>query len=391
MKILMVTPGRLPVPAVSGGAVETLVDLLLEYNERNAKNEICVVSVYDSRALEKGQTYRNTEFKYVSMGKILSYITKKHILPYRWMNVLFTLKSVHLLKKCKNDFDCIVIQNEFINGCIMQKFIKGDYIYHAHNETMHGITQKEAAFLQSCKKVITISGFLSQQLSNNANLKNTDIVYNGIDTELFCKENHEKSRYELRKKYGINEEEIVIIYSGRLTPGKGIEELLEAFIKLTDRAEARLMIIGAAYFEDSKENTFTRKLKKLCEGKEDRIIFTGYVEHSNMPDYYSVADIGCVPSLWTEAFGLSAAEQMAMELPVVTTDCGAIPEIVDEKCGYVLTRNKDLSNKMASALEVLCNDKELRLYMGQNGRKKICEHFSRKNFCENWFRAVGEE
>lgn len=391
MKILMITPGRLPVPAVSGGAVETLIDLLLEYNENNVKNEICVVSIYDNRAEEKGQGYQYTEFKYVTVGKILSYITQKHILPYRWLNVFFALKVVCLLKKHKSVFDSIVIQNEFVNGCILQKFIKGNYLYHAHNDTMHSISKKELVFLQSCRKVITISEFLSQQLKDKANLKNTVTVHNGIDTELFCKAKYEKARCKLREKYGIAEDESVIVYSGRLVQGKGIEELLKAFIMLTDQIEARLMIVGASYFENSKENVFTRKLKALCAGKEDRIIFTGYVEHQKMPEYYSMADIGCVPSLWPEAFGLSVAEQMAMELPVVATNCGALTEIVDEKCGYVLTIDKNLSKKIAVSLKKLCVNKALREEMGQNGRKRICEHFSKRKFCEKWFECVEEE
>lgn len=391
MKILMITPGRLPSPAVKGGAVETLVDLLLDYNEYSKKNEICVVSVYDSRAEEKGQEYKYTDFKYVSMGKLLSYIIKNHILPYRWMNVIFSLKAVRLLKKQKKDFDCIVIQNEFVNGIVMRKFRNSRYIYHAHNDTTHKICKKEKKFLQSCNKVITISDFLSNQLSNKANLKNVITVYNGIDTDLFCKENHKKEGDGLREKYGIAKDEIVIVYSGRLIQEKGIEELLEAFIMLTDKIEARLMIIGASYFEDSKETSFTRRLKMLCEGRENKIIFTGYVEHKKMPDYYSMADIGCVPSLCAEAFGLSAAEQMAMEIPVITTDCGALSEIVNEKCGYVLARDEKLSNKIAIALEELCDNKKLRENMGKNGRKRVCEQFSRQKFCENWFQTVEEE
>lgn len=268
MKILMVTPGRLPVPAVSGGAVETLVDLLLEYNERNVKNEISVISVYDSRAREKGRTYHYTEFKYISMGKILSYIIKKHILPYRWMNVLFALKSVHLLKKCKKDFDCIVIQNEFVNGCVMQKFIKGNYIYHAHNDNLVCKRKNEVKFLQSCEKVITISEFLTHQFNKKANFQKAITVYNGVDTELFCKDNHKAARKKLREKYRIEEEEVVIVFSGRLVHEKGIEVLLEAFLMIPDELNAILLIVGASYFENSKENAFTKKLRSLCERKK---------------------------------------------------------------------------------------------------------------------------
>ena len=53
MKILMVTPGRLPVPAVGGGAVETLTELLLKYNEQYHLADITVLSLYEKQAFEK--------------------------------------------------------------------------------------------------------------------------------------------------------------------------------------------------------------------------------------------------------------------------------------------------------------------------------------------------
>ena len=107
-----------------------------------------------------------------------------------------------------------------------------------------------------------------------------------------------------------------------------------------------------------------------------------------MPLYYAMADIGCVPSLWDEPFGLTAAEQMSMELPIITTDSGAIPEIVDPSCGYVFPRDDELSRRIASAVIELKEDASRRKAMGKKARKIIEERFSRDVFCENWFNAV---
>ena len=101
-----------------------------------------------------------------------------------------------------------------------------------------------------------------------------------------------------------------------------------------------------------------------------------------------MADIGCVPSLWDEPFGLTAAEQMSMELPIITTDSGAIPEIVDPSCGYVFPRDDELIRRIASAVIELKEDASRRKAMGKKARKIIEERFSRDVFCENWFNAV---
>lgn len=110
-----------------------------------------------------------------------------------------------------------------------------------------------------------------------------------------------------------------------------------------------------------------------------------------MPLYYSAADIGCTPSIWEEPFGLSVAEQMSMELPVIVTDSGAITEIVDESCGIILERNKNLSRNIADAIISLAKDKAGRQAMGKAGRDRICRYFNKKMFCEQWFKAIGTE
>ena len=107
-----------------------------------------------------------------------------------------------------------------------------------------------------------------------------------------------------------------------------------------------------------------------------------------MPDYLAMADIGCVPSLWEEPFGLSAAEQMAMGLPVVATDSGALPEIVDEHTGILVPREGDLPQALAHAIGILAADPALRHALGAAGRKKTQEKFSQEGFCKAWFRAV---
>ena len=109
-----------------------------------------------------------------------------------------------------------------------------------------------------------------------------------------------------------------------------------------------------------------------------------------MPVYYAMADIGCVPSLWDEPFGLTVTEQMSMELPVITTDAGAIPEIVNPLCGYIFHRDKDLKRNIARAITELIKDPDRRLQMGKQGRKIVEDRFSCTMYCERWFEAVGK-
>lgn len=389
MKMLLVTPGRLPVPALKGGAVETLLDLLLDYNEQCLQHEIHVAAIFDGNAEKISHKYKCSIFHFIHMNQLFSYISNRHLLPYRVLDYFFALRVVQEIKKNSTDFDCIVIQNELVIGYVMMHYLRGNYIYHAHNDTLHKKNKKDCDFLRSCTQVITISDFLALQFKNGAVLDNVVTVYNGIDTELFESSGHRDRGMQLRRRYGIALDETVVVFAGRLVPEKGIEVLLEAFARIPEEKSITLLILGASFFEESKENLFTKKLRTLCQHKKEKIIFTGYVKHREMPDYYSMADIGCIPSLWDEPFGLTVVEQMAMEIPVITTDAGAIPEIVNYSCGYVLSRNNDLSRQIASAIIALEEDKDMRSIMGKNGRKIVCEKFSQKSFCRDWFEVVG--
>lgn len=388
MKILMVTPGRLPVPAVKGGAVENLVQLLLYYNERHHCAEITVVSAYDREAAEKAREYRNSEFYFFRRNILGEMMMRKHILPYRFFDYCFSRKAGRFLKKENAGFDAIVIQNELVNGWVMQRYVDGTYIYHAHNDTLQNGKTRDALFLRSCGSVMAISDYLSRCFKQKAGIEKVVTIYNGIDQTMFDRKVCQEKRRGLRNQYGIEPDETVVVFAGRLVREKGIEVLLDAVGRIPKEQKVLLLVIGASFFKQSGENAFVRKLKALSAPVQDRIIFSGYVDYQDMPAYYSMADIGCVPSMWEEPFGLTVAEQMAMELPVITTDAGAIPEIVDESCGYVFVRDEELSGKIAEAIIDLSEHEEKRKAMGHAGRQKVERYFSQQQFCENWFRLV---
>lgn len=395
MKLLIITPGRLPIPAVQGGAVETLVDLLLNYNEVELKNEIYVVTTYDEKAEQISHKYQYTHFYYIEMGCIWNYLIKKHWIPYRAADTIFSIGAVQRQKNCSIQFDCVVIENELVNGRIWKRFFersgrKGRFFYHAHNDDRRKEKKQNKRFLKECRGVITVSRYLETDLRDTCGLGNTKTIYNGIDANLFCRKKTGGNREKLREKYGISKQECVIVFAGRLVPEKGIELLIRAWQSIAWNRRIKLLILGSSFFKDSNNTGFEAKLKSLCENYKDSIIFSGYIPHQEMPDFYSMADIGCIPSLWEEPFGLSCIEQMAMELPVIATDSGALTELVDSSCGIVLRRDMHLSETMAKAILELSSDPQKRRKMGEAGRKKVLKHFDGRKFCDQWFRYLEE-
>lgn len=119
-------------------------------------------------------------------------------------------------------------------------------------------------------------------------------------------------------------------------------------------------------------------------GFVERIRYLGAQYGEDKEILFKKADIFCFPTDYPpESFGLVILEAMAFCLPVITTEKGRIADlIIDGKGGFIVNKNdpKDLAEK----LEILINDKELRLKMGEFNRQRYLENFTFEKFEENW-------
>jgi glycosyltransferase involved in cell wall biosynthesis len=150
----------------------------------------------------------------------------------------------------------------------------------------------------------------------------------------------------------------------------GIDDLLHAFARLKERLPSRqlkLMIVGGGSLEND--------LKTLAGnlGISQDTDFTGQVPYREVPDYLHKLDIYAALSI-SESFGVAVLEASSCGIPVVVSDAGGLPEVVENgKTGFVVP-SKD-SGKAAEALERLVLSAGLRREMGINGRKRVLEFY----------------
>lgn len=201
-----------------------------------------------------------------------------------------------------------------------------------------------------------------------------EVVHSGIDPDSYPdieKLNTDGVKREFRIKNG----EMVIGNVGALVEHKDQKTLIDAFALFLSRrppgqnnARVRLFIVGSGKLEG--ELRAQAKALNLVSGED--IIFTGYRE--DVLDFYGAMDI-FVMSSEKEGLGTAVLDAMYYGLPIISTDAGGLPEMVDHEKGGFLSPVGDASS-MATAIANLCDSPEKREKMGEYNRKKILKFTS---------------
>jgi len=159
---------------------------------------------------------------------------------------------------------------------------------------------------------------------------------------------------------------LTILYVGQLYEAKGVDVLLNAVHLLRTRG-VKLKIVGHGRKED--------ELKELARnlGLSEKVEFLGKIENKDVPEIYRSADLFVHPGIWEEPFGRSILEAMASGLPVITSDVGAPPELVNG-CGLTFTAGR--AEELAFAISILLDNVELRRELGVKARDKVVKEYN---------------
>lgn len=207
--------------------------------------------------------------------------------------------------------------------------------------------------------IVTVSNANRQFLKTLNIKKKIEVIYNGINLELFNNQDISLCRKELN----ISKNDFMLTSISSLIPRKGFDVLLNAVSKVVKVIpNIKLVIVGSGPLELMCRQ-LVRELKI-----ENNVLFLGFVE--NFPYHILAASDVYVSASNAESFGIVYAESMAYGIPVVATNVGGIPEVVEnEKTGLLVPPGN--ADNLADAIINLLRNKELRTTMGQNGRKRV--------------------
>jgi N-acetyl-alpha-D-glucosaminyl L-malate synthase BshA len=210
--------------------------------------------------------------------------------------------------------------------------------------------------------VTAVSEFLRKMTVEEFGVKNgIEVIPNFVDLSLYC-----RSRgYKDRGRFAPSGEKI-LLHVSNFRPVKRVLDVVRILDRVTREVPAVLLMVGEGP-ERASAQALARRL-----GIEDRVRFLG--RQDRIEEVVGMSDVFLLPSE-LESFGLSALEAMACGVPVVGSDAGGLPEVVQHtETGFLLPVG-DIDGMAARTLEIL-KDQARWQAMGQAARRRAASLFS---------------
>lgn len=378
MRIAIFNDYQLPLPAVKGGSVPTLTNFILDQNEIEQKYDIDVFSCFDEKAVNESKKYSKAQFIYSKKANNVKFVTNLKFILKTKFHIPFNLSAIKMPRDVKKYFERqkydVVYINGYIRGALpiinLAKKNGAKVIVHHHvvTDLLNEPTICGVDIVDKCARVLFVSDFATNYARVGNAEQNAKMMtfQNAIETRRFVIDNKAEVRHDIRKKHGIGENDIVVLFVGRMVGNKGAYELIKGFNKANLGRNVKLMIVGGATYNSKKITPYVQKCFNESI-KNENIIFTGYVNYNDIPKYYIASDISTLVSCYDEACGLVGIESMAAGLPVITTDRGGIGEYVCDECKIVTPDDEFIVENIAKAIKTLVEDESVRIKMSIAG------------------------
>jgi glycosyltransferase involved in cell wall biosynthesis len=235
-----------------------------------------------------------------------------------------------------------------------------------HSSRVRSVDDREAvrALTPSMDRLIAVSRAIVQKIAEERGPGlPVSLIYNGVDLERY---DHQEPCCTLREEYGMEPGAQIVGVVARLEPEKGHATLIDAWpLVLRSCPSAWLLVVG----EGSLADALAAQAASL--GVAHRVIFTGRRE--DVPAVTAALDVAVLPS-YREAQGLSVLEAMALSRPVVASNVGGIPEMIEDGVTGLLVPPRD-PVALAAAISRLLADHSLADMIGRAGHDLVHRRF----------------
>jgi len=214
--------------------------------------------------------------------------------------------------------------------------------------------------IQNSDRVTAVSRFLKDRAEETFGItRPIEVIYNFVDPQVFAP----------RRRSGLRlapPESRILMHVSNFRPVKNIPQVIQIFAEVRKRVPSKLVMVG-----DGPEKAGAEQLARELRVERD-VLFLG--NQDCMEELLPLADVFLLPSS-SESFGLVALEAMSAEVPVVASNAGGLPEVIDHGVTGYLHDSGHTAGFVSSVLRLLENPK-LRRQMGRAGRRVARERFN---------------
>ncbi len=303
-------------------------------------------------------------------------------------NILSTAKFINLVEKSEGKTHDVVAFHDWlsaISGITIKNMMKNKpVVFHVHStewgSTGDGLQSVKHLELEAAKHadwIITVSHAMKEDLERHGwPSDKISVVWNGVDPEKYdpSKVPQEKVE-ELRRRYGIEDDEIMILFIGRLTWVKGVVNLIQAMPDVISQyPKAKLVILGRG----EQQNSIMELSERLGISK-NLIVRFEFVPEEERILHYAACDLAVFPSVY-EPFGIVSLEAMSMGKPVVVGANGVVgfrEQVIPsgpEQNGVHINGNDP--RDIAWGIKVALEDPKRMKEWGKNGRNRVLKYFT---------------
>ncbi len=386
-------------PVIFGGLGTFALELTLK--QKSFKNDISVFTINHQNQLEVYQkmngidVYRPKTVDFSSSFKLFAdyelrawgdnFSFFSDVAGYNLVSANFLVNE--LVKNQNKKFDLIDAHDWLgvLGGLVVKKELSIPLFFHIHSTEVgrsigsgsHNIKEIEFQGGQRADCIITVSYAMKDELEKLGYPEDKiRVCWNGVDPDKYDPEKISvEEKKQIRKKYGILDNEIMLFFVGRLVTVKGVDHLIKAMPKILDEfPDVKLVILGVGGIENQ-----LRELVEKHDLSKNVIFRTEFITETERIKHYAASDCVVLPSIY-EPFGIVCTEAMSMAKPTVVGARGTngfreqiIPEGEQQSGVHV---NGSNPSDIAWGVKQILSDRKNADRIAENARKRVLKNFS---------------
>ena len=318
---------------------------------------------------------------------IISPVLKLYRKMFTPLNILLFFKQIkkgiQVLDELNKEYKFDIIYSNTLAvllGMIYARKRKIKHVWHVHEIIVH---PKPIAFIFPkllnkyadvvvCNSKATMDNlvFREKELENK-----TQVIYNGLKPQ---KDDFVKTA---KQDLGFDNDDFIITLIGRINRLKGHKWMLHTFINnFQSNKNIKLVFVGSPVVG---QEYYLEEIEQIISEKnlQNQVKIVGFKKE--LRPFLCLTDVLAVPSTEAESFGLVALEAMLAKKPVIGSNHGGLTEIiVQNETGFLVEPNDDV--QLATAIQKLYNNQELRILLGNNGYDRAIKEFSEEKYLKSF-------